>query len=447
MTPLCVKWIEGNETHKPPTALEGSPLPYWGWASNTQARDLFTLHANGSTCVQDVKAQIEVEKGIAVANQRIFLFGKELEDARILSSYGIDNIHDPLVHLMTNGYIEPAAKAKGQYNATAIKPQDVVKVSAESQGQRMPVALLFPGQGSQYVGMLQSVQDLPEVKEMLSKAKEILGYDILKLCLEGPEEKLGETRYCQPALFIGGLAGVAKLRNAQSEAAERPQCVAGLSLGEYTALCVAGVLTFEDGLRLVKLRGEAMQEAAEASKQAMISVAGLDKPTLEKACEEARKKEGSGAVCQVANQLFPKGFACAGTLKAVLALEEIAKEKGALQAKLLKTSGAFHTPLMKPAQVKLENALNDVFPNMCPPRCAVYMNVTGEPIPAGTNPKVILDLLSRQLVSSVMWEPTIKSMIKDGVTEFYECGPMKQLKAMMKRIDQKVWTKTEGMEV
>merc|ERR1712110_955783 len=139
--------------------------------------------------------------------------------------------------------------------------------------------------------------------------------------------------------------------------------------------------------------------------------------------------EGSGAVCQVANQLFPKGFACAGTEKAVLALEGIAKEKGALQAKVLKTGGAFHTPLMKPAQEKLEKALKDVYPNMRPPQCSIYMNVTAEAIPAGADPKVILDLLSKQLVSSVLWEPSVQGMINAGVVEFYECGPMKQLKA------------------
>merc|ERR1719343_601540 len=110
----------------------------------------------------------------------------------------------------------------------------------------LPVALLFPGQGSQYVKMLDQVKDLPEVKDMLSKAKDILGYDLLELCLKGPEEKLAETRYCQPAMFVGGLAGISKLRGQKEEATTRPQCMAGLSLGEYTALCAAGVFTFEE---------------------------------------------------------------------------------------------------------------------------------------------------------------------------------------------------------
>merc|ERR1719238_2169203 len=123
---------------------------------------------------------------------------------------------------------------------------------------------------------MDGVKDLPAVQDMLGKAKTILGYDVLDLCLKGPEEKLEETRYCQPAMYIAGLAGVEKLRNEREEAVARPQVLAGLSLGEYTALCVAGVFTFEEGLKLVKLRGEAMQECAGMSKQAMLSVAGMD---------------------------------------------------------------------------------------------------------------------------------------------------------------------------
>merc|ERR1712050_426430 len=189
---------------------------------------------------------------------------------------------------------------------------------------------------------------MPKVKEMLDKSKDILGYDILEICLNGPETKLEETKYCQPAMFIAGLAGVEKLRGEREEAVSRCQVVAGLSLGEYTALCTAGVFTFEDGLKLVKLRGEAMQAAASASKQAMLSVAGLEKPKLMELCESA--KQGiSGAVCQIANELFPKGFSVAGTEEAIVKLKDLADKAGALQAKVLKTSGGFHTPLMKPA--------------------------------------------------------------------------------------------------
>merc|ERR1712032_654937 len=127
----------------------------------------------------------------------------------------------------------------------------------------VPVGLLFPGQGSQYVKMMSTVKDIPAVQDMLKTADDILGYDVLELCLKGPESKLEETRYCQPAMFIAGLAGVEKLRGEREEAVTRPQVLAGLSLGEYTALCVAGVFTFEQGLKLVDTRGKAMQEAAQ----------------------------------------------------------------------------------------------------------------------------------------------------------------------------------------
>mmetsp|Transcript_1345 Transcript_1345/g.1533 ORF Transcript_1345/g.1533 Transcript_1345/m.1533 type:complete len:534 (-) Transcript_1345:26-1627(-) len=311
----------------------------------------------------------------------------------------------------------------------------------------IPVGLLFPGQGSQYVKMMTSVQDIPAVKTMLEKAKAILGWDVLDLCLTGPESKLEETAFCQPAMFIAGLAGVEKLRGDRKEAAERFQVTAGLSLGEYTALCAAGVFSFEDGLKLVDIRGKAMQEAAKVGKQAMLSVAGLEKPKLEELCKEAQKKEGGSAVCQIANELFPKGFSCAGTEPAIQRLKEMSEKAGALQAKILKTSGAFHTSLMAPAKEKVGKALDEMLPKMNPPRHTVYMNATAEPIKPGTNPKEVVELLKKQLTSPVKWEPSVRAMIKSGVTEFYEVGPMKQIKAMMKRIDSKVWGTTTNVEI
>jgi len=311
----------------------------------------------------------------------------------------------------------------------------------------LPVALLFPGQGSQYVRMLEGIRDVPEVQDLLNRAGLVLGYDLLELCLQGPEEKLEQTQFCQPAMFVAGLAAAAKLRSDRGEAMTSPACVAGLSLGEYTALCAAGVVDFEDGLRLVKLRGEAMQEAATASQQLMVSVVGLERIVLDDLCDKAAAKEGPDAICMIANELFPKGFSCAGTRKAILELKQLADSKGAFQAKVLKTGGAFHTPLMRPAQEKLQAALDSVLPKMKPPSCAVYMNVTGKPLQAGADPAVVVELLRRQLVSPVLWAPSVQRMIADGVDEFFECGPQKQLKAIMKRIDSKAWNRTSNVEV
>jgi len=311
---------------------------------------------------------------------------------------------------------------------------------------KQPCALLFPGQGSQYMGMLTLMKDDPAVQDMLEKSKEILGWDVLDLCQNGPEEKLEQTQYTQPCMFIGGLAGFEKIKKEKPECAH-PTFVAGLSLGEYTALCVSGVFSFEDGLRLVKLRGEAMQEAATTQgKQLMLSVAGLDRATCDKACEEAKKEEGAGATCQVANALFPNGFSLGGSEKAIMICKEKCEAAGALQAKVLKTGGAFHTDLMAPAQAKLNAALDTTVEKMSPPQITIYMNATSEPVEAGAAVTTIVENLKKQLTNPVLWEPTCQKMIKAGITEYYECGPMKQLKAMMKRIDQKVWKTTTNVD-
>eukprot|EP00927_Polykrikos_kofoidii_P010008 TRINITY_DN1421_c0_g1_i3.p1 TRINITY_DN1421_c0_g1~~TRINITY_DN1421_c0_g1_i3.p1 ORF type:complete len:553 (+),score=119.39 TRINITY_DN1421_c0_g1_i3:83-1741(+) len=337
---------------------------------------------------------------------------------------------------------------------TSVSPQQIKAslplieptVAPTKVAETIPVAVLFPGQGSQYVKMLSTSKDIPAVRDMLDTAKNILGYDILELCLVGPEERLAETRFCQPAMFMAGLAGMEKLRVEREEAATQFRATAGLSLGEYTALCVAGVFAFEDGLKLVKLRGEAMQEAGDASKQAMLSVAGLDKVGLADCCAEAAKKAG-GQVCQIANELFPKGFACAGDEKAVHILKDLAEAAGALQTRILKTSGAFHTSLMAPAEKRLCDALDEVLPRMKPPTHTIYMNVTAAPLAPGCDPRSIVELLKRQLTSPVRWEATIRNMLAGEITEFYEVGPNKQLKAMMKRIDQKAWSKTANVDV
>merc|ERR1712217_47221 len=253
------------------------------------------------------------------------------------------------------------------------------------------------------------------------------------------------TAVCQPAMFLAGAAGLEKLReDIREDAVERPGCVAGLSLGEYTALYAAGVFSFKEGMQLVQIRGRAMQEAAEAREGSMPSVAGLEQKELEGLCAQCAK---SGEVCQIANVLFPKGFSCAGTQQAIIKLRTLAENAGAMQAKILKTSGAFHTSLMAPASDKLGKALNDLLPNMKPPSCDVYMNRTGKKIKAGTHPSEFIKLLSEQLVNQVLWEPSVRLMIKDGMTEFYEVGPMKQLKAMMKRIDPQMWNSTINVEV
>lgn len=344
------------------------------------------------------------------------------------------------------GVLSPFDVAKGFVKDGKKKKRKAAKPTLLSNADLPPttIALLFPGQGSQSVGMVGKMADNEVVQGYYAMAHRILGYDIQELCRKGPEEKLEETSVCQPAIYIANLAAMEQLKTVNPDAASRPGAVAGLSLGEYSALCVAGVFTFEEGLELVKVRGEAMAAAARLRPQAMLSVAGLDQDVLERLCRDENKGD---EICSIANVLFPKGFACAGSRKAIDNLKAAAEKAGAMQAKILKTGGGFHTKLMASAQEKLEKALNQALPNMKPPRCDVYMNATAERIPKGTDPKVIVPLLAKQLCNSVLWEPSVRAMIGAGLNEFYEVGPQKQLRAMMKRIDVGMWGSTTNVEV
>lgn len=311
------------------------------------------------------------------------------------------------------------------------------KSPLDDEGTMSSVALLFPGQGSQYTKMLAEVYEIPAVAAMLAKSEDILNFNPLDLCLQGSDEDLEKTVNCQPIMYIANLAAMEVLKRDYPGVFEKARAVAGLSLGEYSALCVAGVWDFELGLRLVKVRAEAMQEASATQPQAMVSVAGLSREILDELCRECAGQNGT---CQVANCLFPNGFSCAGTRPAMEMLLEKATAADALQAKMLRTSGAFHTPLMRPAQDQLVATLRQFEHQMKPTNMAVYMNLTGQMLPAGTTPSELIPLLADQLCNPVQWQDCMNAMISDGITEFYECGPMKQLKAMMKRINHPAWT-------
>lgn len=330
-------------------------------------------------------------------------------------------------------------------------PSSAVAVPPSRKQKPLPLALLFPGQGSQYVGMLKDCMEMPRVQAMLTTATQLLGWDVQELMLKGPEDKLAETKHCQPVMFIAGMAALEVMKKEKRELVDRCQAVAGLSLGEYTALCAAGIFSFEDCLQLVKVRAEAMQQATELVPQSMCSVAGKDRPSLERLCAQARAacadENGKEPVCQIANVLFPAGFTCAGEKAAVDKLCVLAVEAKALQARVIKTGGAFHTPLMAPAQDQLSKALDSMLPRMTAPRCAVYFNKTGKKVQAGTPPGEFLDLIKQQLTSEVQWEQTIRQMIMEQVRDFYEVGPLKQIKSMIKRIDQDAFKRTENISV
>jgi len=307
----------------------------------------------------------------------------------------------------------------------------------------LPIAMLFPGSGSAFVGMLRDLHErLPVVQEMCEKARGVLGYDILQLCLNGPESCLMQPEHCQPAMFLAGLASMEQLRSINEEAVVRVQAMAGLEVGEYAALCAAEVFSFEDGLQLVALLGRLMQQEA-AQGSPMLWIAGLDLEDVNVLCQRAALH--AAGVCHVAKILFPRGYVCAGTTDAIMALKELTEREGAFQSNLLQSAGAFHTPLMLPAARELQSALEEMLPRMRPPRCDVYMNCTAGCVGPNTRPQEIAGLLVQQLVSPVQWEPLVRAMIADGITEFH--AAMKQLRAIMKRIDPKVWHVTKVIHV
>lgn len=297
--------------------------------------------------------------------------------------------------------------------------------------------------------MMKDCMDLPAVQAMFKEANKILGWDVKELALNGPAAKIEETRYCQPLMFIAGMAALEVMKSGgKKEEVDRCQAVAGLSLGEYTAICAAGVLSFGETLKLVKVRADAMQKATQIRPQAMCSVAGLDRLTLEKCIKEALATEADkDPVCQIANLLFPGGFTVAGTKNTITKLCEIATKARALQARVIKTGGAFHTPLMEPAVVELSAAVDACRDKMQAPRCSIYFNINAKKVAAGTDPAAFVENMKKQLTNEVLWDPTMKQMIMDGVKDFYECGPLKQLKSMLKRIDQDAFKRTENISV
>lgn len=292
------------------------------------------------------------------------------------------------------------------------------------------IAFLFPGQGAQTVGMAAEVcREFAAANDLFDRATKILGYDLLEVCSQGPAERLNSTVVSQPALFVAGLAAVEKLRQTEPEAVQSCSATAGLSLGEYTALVFAGAMSFEDGLRVVRTRGEAMQAAADATPSAMASVLGMDVDKLKEAVAEA----SSLGVVRIANFLCPGNLVVSGTKEAVARARELAQTAGALQTVPLAVAGAFHTELMKPADEALAKALATV--EIHPPRIPVISNVDAQ---AHSDPNEIRDILVRQVLSQVRWEESMRRLLSEGCDKFYELGPGRVLASLLRRIQRRV---------
>ena len=289
-------------------------------------------------------------------------------------------------------------------------------------------AFLFPGQGAQAVGMAKELcTQLPAARQLFDRANQVLGYDLFSLCAFGPEDKLTATDVSQPAIFVASLAALEKLKAESPTVVDQCTHTAGLSLGEYTALAFAGAFSFEDGLKLVQQRGQAMQAAALATPSAMASILLIDVPAVEAICQQA----SSQGLVKIANLLCPGNTVISGD---VAAIEEAVKLAEAANAKVVRLSvaGAFHTDLMKPADEQLAKALSTV--TIQPPRLPVWSNVDAK---SHSDPSEIRDLLVQQVLSPVRWEETMRAMLAEGVGTFYEIGPGRVLAGLMKRIQRK----------
>ncbi|MFI4876030.1 MAG: ACP S-malonyltransferase [Blastopirellula sp. JB062] len=291
------------------------------------------------------------------------------------------------------------------------------------------IAFLFPGQGAQYVGMgKQLAASSPKAAELFQRATEILGYDLSELCFNGPAAKLDSTVYSQPALFVTSIAALESMREENPDALLSCEGTAGLSLGEYTAMVFAGVLQFEDALRVVQIRGAAMQAAADATPSGMVSVLGLDRDQVAAVCDQAREND----TLEIANLLCPGNIVVSGSNDACERVPAVAEKAGAMKVMPLAVAGAFHTQIMQPAVDKLAAALADV--PMSPPRIPVISNVDAVP---HSDPEEIRQLLIRQVCSPVRWEDSMRYLLQAGFDSFYEVGAGRVLRGLMKRIERK----------
>jgi [acyl-carrier-protein] S-malonyltransferase len=293
--------------------------------------------------------------------------------------------------------------------------------------RRVKTAFLFPGQGAQALGMVNGLTDDPASAAIFEKAGEILGYDLLDLCTNGPEDKLHSTVYSQPAIFIVSAVLLDRLRRECPDLT--PDVTAGLSMGEYSALYAAGLIEFEDALRLVQKRGQAMQAAADRAHGSMVSILGLDEDKVRGLCDKAAE----GQILEPVNFNCPGQIVISGEVEACRRAAQLAESFGAMKAVPLAVAGAFHTSMMAPAAGELKAAL-ETTPIREPKDVRVLANITADYY---TSPDEIRSGLVRQLVEPILWQKCMERLLAEGAERFYEIGPGRVLSGLMKRIHRR----------
>ncbi|MHC4292676.1 MAG: ACP S-malonyltransferase [Planctomycetota bacterium] len=294
----------------------------------------------------------------------------------------------------------------------------------------MNSAYLFPGQGAQVIGMGRDIAEAyPAANELYETANEIVGYDLKKICFEGPTEQLNTTTVSQPAIFVTSAALLEVVRDMLPKA----EFMGGLSLGEYTALYSAGVISFEDGVKLVQRRGEAMQAASDATKGGMVGIIGLDEGKVRQICDEARGDD----ILEGVNFNCPGQIVVSGGIEAIKRAEKLASEYGAIKAVCLDVAGAFHTEIMASASEALRQALDEV-EMAIPGGVKIIANINAEYY---LSPDEVKDGLCKQLTCPILWQKCMERLISEGVEDFYEIGPGRVLTGLMKRINRKIKVK------